>query len=368
MLRYILFSSIFLWCSTIDAQFRDHLKKEIEKIVFYDTEVSLDDIPGYIIGVQMGDSTYVYSYGSISRDFKKTPTDSTVYEIGGITKVFTASLAGLLVEEGLMDFDSSLNFYLPNNLRGPYASAITIRDLIMHTSQLPRMPFEFGLKEKEINNPYAHYTNNDLMDFYKNFLVDNKKKKVYEYSHVNYALLEKAIEYASGKSFESLLNEKILAPLGMSSTFIDQDQISNNKEFANGYSRSGRATDPWTFSSFRGSEGLKSSTKDLINFMNANLGITPHSLTEKFNAFHEPLLHTKMTRNTWIGTGWHVIKLKKYHNVILHSGSTSGYRAFMGFVKETNTGVVILSNSEKGMQGLGLLILRMINYNWKKKK
>ena len=112
---------------------------------------------------------------------------------------------------------------------------------------------------------------------------------------------------------------------------------------------------------------MKSSVSDLLKFVHVQMGDTNPAYATLFENMHNPLYETAVAKGNYIGKSWHVIK-KKNHNVVLHAGSTSGHQAFVGFVKETNTGVVILSNSENSTNSLGYLILRYLNQNWKKVK
>ncbi|MEM9820648.1 MAG: serine hydrolase domain-containing protein [Bacteroidota bacterium] len=368
-MRYLF--SLFLLCFCLasgPAQVLEHLKKQVDKIIYYDTSIDRKKIPGFVIAIQLGDSTYIWGNGQKNWNNELPPDENTVFEIGGLTKVFTASLVQLLVEEKRLHYDSTVNSYLPECYQNPKAEHLKLKDLVQHSSGIPRMPLEFGLKEKEANNPYAYYTEKDLMEFYKDFYLSPEDSGAYLYSHVNYALLEYIIEQQSQKSFESLLNSKLFQPLGMSSTWIENTPEESSTNIAEGHSLSGQPTPMWTFQSFRASEGIKSNAVDLIQFMRSNLGHQPEHLAKSFAQNHSPVIDTKMRYKTFGANGWHVMKIKKYHDVIVHAGSTDGYRAFMGFVKEADNGVVLLSNSELSMSGLGLLILRMINHNWKKKK
>ncbi|MEM8909276.1 MAG: serine hydrolase domain-containing protein [Bacteroidota bacterium] len=351
------------------AQLLDQLKKEVGKIIYYDTNLDLDQIPGFVIAVQLGDSSYVWGNGTLDQQ-TTTPVDGqTVFELGGLTKVFTASLVNLLVAEGLMHYDSSFNSYLPLPFRNSSAQHLTIRHLVQHTSGLPRVPHEFGLKEKDSNNPYAHYTFDDLLKFYQKYLFEHKGAAKYQYAHTNYALLEYAIEQVTQQKFEQVLEQKILRPLAMPNTWVNAPQDTTLALLSPGHSRSGLTRPAWTFEgAFRASEGLKSNADDLLLYLQANLGIGPEDLCQNFAQNHDKSVDTEIQQQTYIGNGWHVMKMKKYYDVILHAGATDGHRAFVAFVKETRTGVILLSNSELGMQGLGILILRMINQNWKKPK
>ncbi len=372
-MKYLFFFILFFIQSfTAQGQFREHLEKQIAKIIYYDTDIDHEKIPGYVIAVQFGDSTYVYAYGSTTKDSTHLPSGESIFEIGGLTKVFTASLVNILVDEGVLHYDSTLNSYLAPADRSPFANQLTIRDLVQHTSGLPRMPMEFGVKEKELNNPYAYYTNKDLIDFYKNYYIESADETAYLYSHVNYALLDLVISNATGKSLNQVFQEKLFDPLGMTDTQLGSLTAEQKKRMVQGYSISGKETRLWRFQSFLGSEGLKSTANDLLNFTRANLPNASEQidpmLANSFEYNHQAFVDTKMRHGTYAGNGWHIMKMRRYYDVILHAGATDGCRAFLGFVKENNTGVIVLSNSEHGTDGLGILILRMINFNWKKKK
>ena len=66
-----------------------------------------------------------------------------------------------------------------------------------------------------------------------------------------------------------------------------------------------------------------------------------------------------------VATGWHLINMNQF-NIVTHSGKTSGHSAFVGMVRETKTAVIVLANSSLGTEDLGMQILRMINFNWKR--
>lgn len=373
LMKYVLLLFVFLLQSfSVQSQFREHLEKEISKIIYYDTDIDHEKIPGYIIAVQFGDSTYVYSYGSTTKDSINQPSGTSIFEIGGLTKVFTASLVNILVDEGILHYDSTLNSYLDPSDRSPFAHQLTIKDLVQHTSGLPRMPMEFGLKEKELNNPYAHYTNKDLINFYKNYYIEANEKMGYLYSHVNYALLDLVIKKVTGKTLNNVFQEKLFDPLNMKDTQLGMLTSEQQSRMVQGYSMSGKETPFWRFQSFHGSEGLKSTANDLLQFTRANLPnadqLFDPVLARSLAYNHQAFVDTKMRHETYAGNGWHIMQMRRYYDVILHAGATNGCRAFLGFVKENNTGVVVLSNSKHGTDGLGILILRMINFNWKKKK
>ena len=365
-LRIIIYLFIWLGLSTqCEAQLYDNLRSEIEKIIYYDTDITPDKNPGYIIGVVVGDSSFLFPFGSITKDSIQAPDADTYFEIGGLTKVYTATLVKVLENEGRIHLDSALNTYLPVPYRNPKFNQLSIRQLLTHYSGLPKMPLEFGSKEAVQNNPYANYSKNDLVRFYAKSeylsLTNN-----YLYSHLGYALLELAIEHIMGLSYEEVLKDKVLYSLDLHATHV---HLPAGERLAQGYAIGGKATTPWHFRSFAASEGLKTTVADLLKFVEANIGLPQGSEWNNILVpMHDPIYPTGMSKGSYIAAGWHVIKYKKFHDLIVHSGTTSGHLAFAGFVKESRTGVVILSNSEYGMGGLGYLILRMLNNNWRKKR
>ena len=348
------------------AQQRQVLKTEIDKIIHYDTKISLEKIPGFIITVILGDSTYYFAYGSVVSDQKIKPHQESLFELGGVTKIFTALLIEDLVSSGKLSYETKFNSLLFPAFQNPAFDDLAILDLLTHSSGLPKMPTEFGVKEIEDNNPYKHYTKLDLLQFYKTHLPILKKE--YLYSNVNYALLEIAIESIYNMPFELALQEFIFQPIGMNSSFIGQQDTAQLSEIAQGYSLGRKPVGPWNFLSFAASEGIKSHSKDLELFLRKNIEASDHEDVYKMNKLHTALVPTLHSRDAFAGKGWHVLKTRKYFDAYMHTGKTSGHRSFLGFVKETRTGVIVLSNSEHEMNGLGFLILRMLNNHWKKRK
>ena len=367
MNKLIILLMSFLICSFgLHAQMEENLKEQIDKIILYDTEINFSETPGIVIAVKVQDSIFYFGYGSTTKDSVNLPDENTLFEIGGLTEVITSSLVSVMVDKGQLELDALFNSYLPQNENNTNTDNITINNLLTHTSGMPRMPSEFGSKEIEQNNPYAHYTYNDLMEFYRDYIpfVDEKKKSDYFYSHLNFALLERAIQRVTETGYEKALLSDLLLPLGMNDTRVVLSEDQRNR-LAAGYSVSGLRTPMWKFSSFKASEGLKSTAKDLITFVNAHIG-DDSGFSATFANTHVPQSKTILNKRVRAGRGWHNLKTKKYHDVIVHVGNTDGHRSYLAFVKETETAVVVLTNSERNLEGLGYMVLRMINNNWSK--
>ncbi len=345
------------------AQGQEKMAKEIKKLIKLEPSLKLDEIPGYVVGIVRKDSTYTYSYGDTQAINGSQPNPQSIFELGGLTKIFTASLLEVLVSENQIHLDAKLNSYLPTPYRNPRLEHLCLIDLVGHSSGLPKMPTEFGAQETEPNNPYSNYSKEDLAKFYRDFIPEQGEAR-YSYSHVNYALLEIAIEFKLQKSFEELMNEKILIPLGLEKSFM---RTKDSLQLIQGHSIGGQMSKPWNFPSFAGSEGMKSCLEDLIRFAQVNLSPTAHQLSPILQKTHAQLKVTDYSKKVFAAKGWHVLHRKNF-NILIHTGNTSGFRAFLGIIPETQTAVVVLSNSKRATGGLGFLLLRMINYNWNKRK
>ncbi len=341
------------------------LKIEIERIILHDTEINMDDVPGFIIGIVDHDTVYVIDFGTAEKGIKKGLTMNDVFETGSITKVMTASLTSILQEKGLIRLDEPINKYIPGDYTNPRMDKVRIIDLIRHTSGLPVRPYFFGIKEKDPQNPYAAYTKKDLLTFYRDFVPVNVGE--YNYAHTNYGLLEIILEQATGISFDKLAEDYFFSPLGLKDSFVFFKERKKNV-LTPGYDRAGRLTSPWAFASFGASEGLKTTLKDMIRFLMIQMGVIPHPLGEVLSGNTIPEVTTNFNESLMAAKGWQVIRRKRKYDIITHTGKTSGHSAFVAFVPETKTGVVILANSSLGTRDLGFLILRMINYNWKRKR
>jgi len=344
----------------------EDLKREIDKIILYDTEIELVKTPGFVIGVIDSDSTFYIDYGSSDKSRLSKLDKESIFEIASCTKVFTAALLDILHQENILDRTSKVNDLLPSEFANPRLTDLTLEELIMHTSGFPKRPHLFGKKEKSPKDPYANYTKEDLLKFYSQYVPDKKYKSGYRYSHTNYALIELVLENQFGAEFEHILQKYVLHPLEMKRSFINATEERLNS-ITKGYGRNEKECEPWSFQSFGASEGLKSNVKELCAFVRANLGISSTNVDVQLADMLEPRIVTNYNKKIKAAKGWHIVDQGSKYDIVMHSGTSSGHKAFMAFVKETQTGVVILSNSALGTEDLGVLILRMINYNWKRK-
>ena len=186
------------------------------------------------------------------------------------------------------------------------------------------------------------------------------------------ALLGNIVAGASGNSYADLLKMSIAKPLNMGYTDVELSSIQM-RYLAQGHNKKGREINHWQLTGMAPAGGLKSSASDLVKFLQVNLALTGEKIIiDAFAQTHEPQLEIPNLisgRKTSTGYGWFTSELSKKNNtpVVWSTGSTGGFRAFIGFIKATNTGVVILSNSANSVDEMGFKILEKLNSKSNKK-
>lgn len=362
---------------------------------------------GLVIGIVNGGEMEIKGYGILSDNKKVKPDENTIFEVGGITNVFTTSLmllesyawkfsigdrvqdyapAGVIIpnyqhlvctEYSLppdfdgYDFDNRVVSCQPD----PSAPAICISfcDLASHTSGLPSEPKVLFRKLIHKKNPYKNYTKEKLYNDLPKYTPVNAPGICFNYSNIGMALLGNIMADANGSSYEGLLKMDIIWPLKMEHTGVELNR-TQLKYLAQGHSKKGRKTNHWQLSGMAPAGGLKSSASDMVKFLQANLLLNTEQqlIVDALGQTHEPHLEnfgSVLGRKTSIGYGWFISELTPKNNtaVVWHTGATGGFRAYIGFIKATNTGVVILSNSANGVDEMGFEILGILNSEYNKR-
>lgn len=142
----------------------------------------------------------------------------TLFEIGSITKTFTASLLVDMVRRAEVKLDDPVANYLPASVQVPERGGrkITLLDLATHTSGLPGLPDD--IHPRDLSNPYADYTQAMLDQFLSGYSLTRNPGSKYEYSAVGMALLGRALGCRLNMTWEQALTRRILKPLAMTST------------------------------------------------------------------------------------------------------------------------------------------------------
>ena len=279
---------------------------------------------------------------------------NTVFEIGSITKVFTASLLADMVARGDVKLDDPVAKYLPKSVRVPSRGGkqITLLDLATQTSGLPRLPS--NLNPKDQNNPYADYTVDQLYAFLSGYELTRDIGAQYEYSNLGVGLLGHALALRAAKGYEDLLTERILRPLGMNDTRITLNP-SMKSRLAPGHSASGAVVANWDLPTLAGAGALRSTANDLLKFLAANLDSTSTPLSRVLAMTHFARRDVNDGQMR-IGLNWHILN-SFGHPIVWHNGGTGGYRSFIAFDDTNKRGVVVLSDQVVAPDDIGFHLL-----------
>jgi serine-type D-Ala-D-Ala carboxypeptidase/endopeptidase len=312
---------------------------------------------GIVVGVRHRGETTVVGRGCVGDDRPQVPGERTIFEIGSITKAFTATLLAALAREGVLGLDDPVQTHLPDGVVIPVRGRpITLADLASHTSGLPRSPKGFlRIALRERDNPYAGYTVEQLHAAIPATKPRRPPGRKVRYSNYGMGLLGHVLELRSGRSYEQLVAERITAPLGMTDTGIAVPEEKLGR-FARGHDRRGRPVSNWDLPTLAGAGALRSTVADLLRFLDAQLGDAQPGLAEAMRATHEP----RASRGALsVGRGWMMLPVPDLERrVVWHDGGTGGFRSVAGFVEGGETQVVVLSSSARAVDRLGLEIVK----------
>lgn len=168
--------------------------------------------PGATIAIyRNGTPLYVHAYGLADRERKTPATSATHYEIGSITKQFTAAAILQLREAGKLDIDAKLATYLPD---APHASEVTLTQLLSHTSGLPDYLDGPDVEAWAVKPA----TFGQIMARIQGKPLDFPPGSRWSYSNTGYVLLGRVIEVVSHESYEHYVKAHLLAAAGMNQT------------------------------------------------------------------------------------------------------------------------------------------------------
>ncbi len=313
---------------------------------------------GMVVGVIEPSGTRVVAYGKPAKDDVRPLNGDTVFEIGSITKVFTALLLADMVQHGEVKLDDPIAKYLPEGVKAPQRNGkeITLAELATHTSGLPRLPN--NLAPKDAANPYADYSADKLYAFLESYQLPRDPGGKWEYSNLATGLLGQLLSLRAGKDYETLVVSRIAAPLGMGSTRMTLTPEMKER-MATGYNAALQPVHLWDFEALAGAGALRSTANDLITFLAANLGYRKSPLQPAMAAMLEVRLPTGQP-NLQQALGWHILQ-RKDRDLFWKDGGTFGFGSFIGFDAKANVGVVVLANSFSlatgGVDDIGLHLL-----------
>ncbi len=313
---------------------------------------------GLAIGVVKHGVRRVFAYGTARPD--------SIFEIGSVTKTFTALALAEMAEQGKVRLDEPVRLLLPpGTVEKPSGAEITLLDLATHHSGLPRMPSGFHPKEKD--NPFADFDAADLYEYIAKHGVRKPVDASFLYSNVGVGLLGQVLADRAHMSYPKLVKTEVTDPLGLRDTAValSPEQRSRFIQGYNGFTdgpdgfrRASHAYgDPvpsTTFEAIAGTGALHSTARDLLRFLEENLhpkaygGALSAALVESHRP-HAEMADSALSAEIILpGTRIALIWWQTPDGCYLHGGAMPGYSAAALFHPKEDWALAVLSNTGPG--------------------
>lgn len=296
---------------------------------------------GYVAAVAGSEGPRLIICGRSDAENRRALDGDTVFEIGSITKVFTALLLADMAQRGEVALADPVAKYLPpeGRPREFAGTPISLLDLATYTSGLPRMPGNFHPRDPA--NPYADYAVPQLYSFLSSMPPQHLPGSHYEYANLGFGLLGHALALRAGRSYEELVRARICGSLGLDDTRITLTP-GMRQRLAPGHNGELRRVPGWDFAALAGAGALRSTANDLLRFLDACQGRRATPLTAALASLLD------VRRRTGIGidvaAGWFV-QMGHNDELAWKDGGTGGYASFIGYSTRTRVGAVLLSNT-----------------------
>jgi CubicO group peptidase (beta-lactamase class C family) len=288
---------------------------------------------GLAIGIRQGDLRFDRFFGDAGNG--QPPNANSEFEIGSITKTFTATLLAYEDRQGRARINDPLSRFAPPGMAPPNFNGqpILMVHLADHTSGLPR--------RVPINRPPL--MPEMMWRYVSGYRLQHAPGTNYLYSNLGYGLLARAIVRLERANEEQLYARIITQPLGMRDTVV---RLSPNQRarLAQGYGPKRRRAPESVigFPAVIGAGGLWSTLNDMMRYLDFQLGRINMPLSPLLPVLHQPL--RSIQPRTSVGLGWHMHGRNDGLNTIYKDGAMPGYSSFMTMAPSIGAGVVVLSN------------------------
>jgi CubicO group peptidase (beta-lactamase class C family) len=326
-------------CTTSDPV-DDRLRGDAELIDEIDATYA-DDFERAAVAVVAGDEV---------RTAYVAADETTMFEVGSITKVLTGELFAIAIDRGEVTPDDRLGDHL--DLADAPAASVTLLQLATHSSGLPTFPddpdwmAEFDARYAAHEDPVDEELD-EMLALARTATVTPDAGFVY--SNFGAALLGQALASAAGVDYPQLLRERVLDPIGMDDAVIVEtpDQVPENH--AGGFSPSGDAVEPWSIGPYSPAGGVDATLDDVVALARA---VLDGELED--SAALDPV--AEVEPNTMIGYFWFVDEVRP-RTITGHGGRTGGFGTALLINREAGTASIVLANTESDPYALGLRLL-----------
>jgi CubicO group peptidase (beta-lactamase class C family) len=278
-----------------------------------------------------------------------------LFEIGSVTKTFTGLLLAIADEKGEARLEDPVEKFLPDDikLRDSAGAPIRMVDLATQRSGLPRLAT--NMRPTDAKDPYADYTEQDLLDFLKAFRATRARNAQYEYSNVGFGLLGYALTRAAqAVSFEALLRERILKPLNMTGTSSDPRRFADR--ITQPHDASGLPTPAWNLPiAHAGAGSIRATAGDMGRYIEAIAGLKATPLATAIG-LATTTREEGPGRINPIALAW--VRVPFYNReYVNHDGGTFGSSSTLMVDRSAREGVFIATNSSTALMDIALHLM-----------
>ncbi len=310
-----------------------------------ETYLEEENIPGGLVAVaSRGRIVHLKTYGMANVELSVPVTDSTVFEIGSISKQFVSAAVMLLVQENRIGLDDPIHQYLPD-LPSDWLG-VTVRHLLTHTSGIP------DYEEIATYDVYGfRLTPEEVIRIAHSRPVDFAPGEGWYYSNTGYFLMSMIVERIEGRPLGKVLQSRIFGPLGMSQTrMADPEAIIPHRAAGYWVDKTGELINrrPTETSSTLGAGGILSSAHDLARWDAALYG------DELLSAESKAAMWTAVTlpngEDTGYGFGWGVRPYRGLRSQS-HGGQVAGFVASFARFPDQEAATIVFLNRYRVSSG-----------------
>lgn len=325
---------------------------------FLPAEMEYWGVPGFSYGV-MKDGVVLTKGGYGKRDIEKNfpATPETLYGIASCSKSFTSCLLAMLVDDGLLDYDTPIRHYIPEfALYDPFATEqVTLRDMLSHRT---------GLGGHDGMWPDPTITNREFMMRLRYLKPSAPFRTKTQYSNTIYSLLGHIAEEVTGDTWENLIRKRIFEPLGMDSSLLSAHEMYKQPNHAQGYwnwedGRGPVAVDPWEMDVAGPACGVVSNIDDMFKWITLHMNegeyngkrlVSEKNMREMHSA--QALMHMfpwrfpEVETDGSYGMAW-FIQYYRGRKFVWHTGEIEGFCTLEGFLPDEKIGIMLAMNIHK---------------------
>ncbi|EMA4438553.1 ADC family extended-spectrum class C beta-lactamase [Acinetobacter baumannii] len=356
----LLLSPLFIFSTSIYAG-NTPKDQEIKKLVDQNFKPLLEkyDVPGMAVGVIQNNKKYEMYYGLQSVQDKKAVNSSTIFELGSVSKLFTATAGGYAKNKGKISFDDTPGKYW-KELKNTPIDQVNLLQLATYTSGNLALQFPDEVK-----------TDQQVLTFFKDWKPKNSIGEYRQYSNPSIGLFGKVVALSMNKPFDQVLEKTIFPALGLKHSYVNvpKTQMQN---YAFGYNQENQPirVNPGPLDA--PAYGVKSTLPDMLSFIHANLNPQkyPADIQRAINETHQGRYQVNTmyqalgweefsypaTLQTLLDSNSEQIVMKPNNNKVTaiskepsvkmyhKTGSTTGFGTYVVFIPKENIGLVMLTN------------------------